>query len=533
MYTPYPHQNEAVDSIFHYYAKGSVGNPLVAMPTATGKSLVIAEFIKKVLMRWPRQRFLLATHVKELIVQNAEKIRSQWQDVPLGILSAGLNQRDTHHPVIYGGIGTIVGCVEQLGWRDLMLVDEAHLISPDEDTMYQEVIKRLRAINPHMRVIGFTATPYRLKQGMLTDEGIFTDICYDITSLDEFNKLIDGGYLVAPVPKRMHTALDTSNVGLTAGEFNQGELQAAVDKDQVTYAACRESVEEGYDRQCWLAFASGIKHAEHVASVLQSLGIDAVAVHSKMPMKLADERLAAFKAGQIKCVVNYGKLTTGFDHPPIDLIIMLRPTMSTVLWVQMIGRGTRPSTATHKENCLVLDFARNTERLGPINDPVIPRKRKKGDEPGVAPIRICPKCGVYNHARAVKCFSCGYEFPKIQKLVNTAGTAELIRRQVEPVVQKFNVERVFYNKRQRPGQPAMIQVQYCCGLQMFSKWISLESKHAYAKQVAAGWWQEAMGSKIAPPTTAEAMMWVSRLRQPRTITVHINKKYPEVLAAEY
>lgn len=535
MYTPYPHQNEAVDSVFFYYAKGGTGNPLVAMPTATGKSLVIAEFIKKVMSRWPNQRFLLATHVKELISQNAEKIRTQWPMVPLGILSAGLKQRDTINPVIYGGVATIVGCVEALGWRDLMLIDEAHLLSPDDDTMYKEVIRRLRVINPHMKVIGFTATPYRMKQGMLTDGGLFTDICFDNTGLEAFNKLIDDGYLIRPIPKRMHTALDVSEVAIVAGEFNKGQLQAAVDKDQVTYEACREAAEEGYDRNCWLAFASGVKHAEHVCSVLQSLGISCTFIHSKLSDKECDKRFTSWKSGEYRCIVNYGKLTTGVDHPPIDLIIMLRPTMSTVLWVQMVGRGTRPSPATHKENCLVLDFARNTERLGPINDPVIPHKRKKGEAPGVPPIRICPQCGVYNHARAVKCCACGFVFPKLQKLVNTAGTEELVRRlpAPEPLLQTFPVERVLYHKRQKPGQPAMIQVQYCCGTQMFSKWISLESKHAYAKGSAESWWKRAMGVFVAPPTTEEAMQWVSRLKQPKSITVHTNKKYPEVMDVNY
>jgi len=70
-------------------------------------------------------------------------------------------------------------------------------------------------------------------------------------------------------------------------------------------------------------------------------------------------------------MVNVGVLTTGFDFPEIDLIIMLRPTNSPVLWVQMLGRGTRP--ADGKENCMVLDFAGNTPRLGPINDPMIPK----------------------------------------------------------------------------------------------------------------------------------------------------------------
>lgn len=535
MYTPYPHQNEAVDSIFFYYAKGGTGNPVVAMPTASGKSLVIAEFVKKVLQRWPRQRFILATHVKELIEQNAEKLKTQWPQVPLGIFSAGLGQRDTLFPVIYGGIGSMVNCVEKFGWRDLLLIDEAHLLSPKDDTNYQYFIKELKKINPNMRVIGFTATPYRLGQGMLTDDGIFTDICYDLTSFKAFNKLIEDGYLIAPIPKRPRTEIisagELSKLKITAGDYNQADAEKAVDKDLVTYAACKEIVGEGFDRQCWLGFASGVKHAEHVSDCLNSMGIDSTFIHSKLSDEECDKRFNDWKAGKYRAIVNYGKLTTGVDHPPIDLIFVLRLTTSTVLWVQIVGRGTRPSPATHKENFLVLDFARNTERLGPINDPVIPRKRKKGELPGVPPVRICPQCGVYNHARNVVCSACGFVFPKLQKLDNTAGTAALLRTE-EPVVIMVPVNRVIYHRRQKSHGPEMIQVQYFCGFERYNEYVCLEHG-GYAKVKAIAWWKQRMGSKVAPPTTAEAMKYIETLRKPRMLRVWVNKKYPEVLGYEY
>lgn len=527
MYVPRPYQQQAVEAIFLYYAKGGNGNPVVAMPTATGKSLVIAEFVKTVMQRWPRQRIICLTHVKELIEQNAEKLRTQWPNVPLGIYSAGLKQRDTINPVIYGGIQSVVGCVEAFGWRDLMLVDEAHLISPKEDTEYQTVITKLRAKNSNMKVIGLTATPYRLGSGLISDGPIFTDICYNLCGFKEFNDLIKQGYLVPPVPKRMHTELDVSKVKITAGEYNQADLQQAVDIDPITLSACKEIVEEGFDRKCWLIFSSGIEHAEHIATCLESMGIDVTVTHSKMPEQEATNRLKRFKAGGVRAIVNYGKLTTGIDHPPIDLIAVLRPTMSTTLWVQMVGRGTRPSPDTLKENCLVLDFARNTERLGPINDPVIPRKRKKGDIPGVAPVRICPQCGVYNHARATECSACGFVFPKVSKLDMSAGTLDLVRRD-EPIITTVDVQRVVYNRHQKHGKPPMIKVSYFCNLHLYSEWIAFEHG-GYATKKAREWWMKHTGIPVAPPSTDEALKYVSQLPVPKRIRVWVNKKYPEVL----
>lgn len=531
MYQPRPYQQEAVDAIFRYYAKGSDGNPVVAMPTATGKSLVIAEFIKFVMQRWPRQRIICCTHVKELIEQNAEKIRTQWPQVPLGIYSAGLKQRDTIQPVIYAGIQSAISVVPEFGWRDLMIVDEAHLISHLEDTEYRQMINELRAINPRMKVVGFTATPYRMGQGLISDGPIFTDICYNLCDMKSFNDLIAQGYLVAPVPKRMKTEIDVSQVKITAGEFNQADLQKTVDVDPITIAACKETLEEGFDRKAWLIFASGIEHSEHIAAMLSSMAVDAATTHSKMPQEKADERIHAFRSGQLRAIVNYGKLTTGFDYPPIDLIAVLRPTMSTVLWVQMVGRGMRPSPQTLKENCLVLDFARNTERLGPINDPVIPRKRKKGDAPGVAPVRICPQCGVYNHARAAECFNCGFIFPHEPKLFMTAGTADLIKRD-EPIVGHFDVQRVIYNRHQKIGKPPMIKVSYFCGLHLFSEWLCFEHG-GFPTRRAHDWWKNRTGLFAAPPTTDEALKYISQLRVPRRIRVWTNKKYPEIMGYEY
>lgn len=531
MYLPRPYQNDAVAAIFAYYAKGGTGNPVVAMPTATGKSLVIAEFIKFVLQRWPRQRIMLSTHVKELIQQNASAIRAQWPQVPLGIFSAGLSQRDTNFAVIYGGVASMVNRVEQFGWRDLLLIDEAHLVSPKDGTNYQELIAGLKKTNANVKVVGFTATPYRMGQGMISDGPIFTDVCFDLCSFKEFNKLITDGYLVAPIPKSTTTELDVSKVRITAGEFNQADLHEAVDIDSVTFAACKELVEEGFDRLSWLIFASGIEHAEHITNILQCMGIDAATVHSEMPAKDATDRINAFKANKLRCIVNYGKLTTGFDHPPIDLIGMLRPTMSTSLWVQMLGRGTRPSLETGKENCLVLDFARNTIRLGPINDPVIPRKRVKGELPGVAPIRICPQCGVYNHARSTECAACGFVFPKIEKLFHTAGTDELIRRD-EAVITWFDVQRIVYNRHQKMGKPPMIKVSYFCNLHLFSEWLCFEHGGLATKK-AREWWNGRTGGFIPPPSTDEALKYVSQLRVPRRIKVWSNKKYPEVQGYEY
>jgi DNA repair protein RadD len=525
------YQDESVQSVFDYYNTGHTGNPLIGLPTGTGKSFVIAMLIRRIMSRWPSQRFMVCTHVKELLEQNSSKLAEVWPSAPFGIYSAGLKRRDTSLPVIFGGVASIKNNIQAFGHRDLMLIDEAHLLSPNDDTMYHQVIGELQQINPYMKVIGLTATPYRLGQGLLTDGGLFTDICYDMTNMKAFNRLVAEGFISPLIPKRTNTIVDVSEVGQSKGDFIKSQLEGALDKEAITYAACQEMCDLGRDRGAWLVFASGIKHAEHVAQMLRNFGITAVAVHSKMPGgdEARNKAIRDFKNGVIRCIVNNNVLTTGFDHPPIDLIGMLRPTTSPGLWVQMLGRGTRPSPETMKRNCLCLDFAGNTLRLGPINDPVIPRK--KGEGSGDAPVKICEVCGTYNHISARECCECGAEFTIRVKIVKSAGTQELIKDD-KPVVETFKVDRVMYSKHSKPGSPDSLRVAYVCGLRLFEEYVCIEHPTKFAAHKARDWWRLRMGTDATPPTTEEAVKWSMNLAIPKRIRVWINKKYPEITGYE-
>lgn len=523
------YQDEAISAIFDYFEHAN-GNPLIAMPTGTGKSIVIGYFARRVLTTWPTQRIMMLTHVKELIEQNAKKLTEIWPLAPIGIYSAGLKQRDYGLPIVYGGVGSVYEREELFGFRDLLLIDEAHLLGQSVSSMYQKVIAKLKAVNPYLKVIGFTATPYRLGQGMLTDGGLFTDICYDITGPEAFNRLIAEGHLCTLIPKKTDTEIDVSNISLASnGDYAKGQLQTATEK--VTYAALQETVYYGHDRRAWLIFAAGVENAEHAAEMLRSMGVSAAAVHTKISDIERNARIDAFKRGELRAIVNNNVLTTGFDHPPIDLISMLRPTLSPGLWVQMLGRGTRPYPEGGKQNCLVLDFARNTARLGPINDPVKPRK--KGDGPaGDAPIRICGNCGVYNHASRRTCVACGQEFPIQTKIYGTASTQELIRNEL-PEVEWLDVQFILYALHQKLGKPDSIKVSYHCGLRRFNEWICLEHGGLAAKK-ARDWWRKAHWQGAEPPeTTAEALARQNELRNARRVRVWLNKANPEVLSHEY
>lgn len=526
MITLRQYQEDGITAIWNYFANGGKGNPLLCWPTGTGKSIVPAIFIERVMHYYPNQRFLLLTHVSTLISQNAEVMREVWENAPLGIYSAGLKQKQPFYPVVYAGIQSAIRDPSRFGHRDIIFIDEAHLISQDDSSQYLTFLAVMKLINPAVKIIGLTATPFRMGQGYLTDEGLFTDIIQDLTSVDEFNKLIADGYLCPLIPKRTKVELDVSNVGMSKGDFIGSQLQSAVDKQEITFKALKEAVELGRDRRSWLIFSSGIEHADHIASMLTSFGVDCASVHSKQNEDYNNSAIKAFKSNQLRAIVNYSKLTTGFNHPNIDLICDFRPTMSIPLHIQKLGRGTRP--APGKENCLVLDFGRNIPRLGPINDPMIPRK--KGNKEGDIPVKICEACGTYNHTKVRFCTNCGNEFSFAVKIVAKAGTEEIIRSDL-PIVEHFDVDHAIYTRKVKEGKPAYIQVSYFSGLRKFNEFVFPESAK-YGKHLFHQWWMQRHTSE-PPKTTDEALKYVAELRCPKKIRVWCNKKWPEVLSAEY
>lgn len=537
-----PYQTEAVQSLWTYFAT-KTGNPVIAMPTGTGKSIVIASFLETIYRNYPDQKVLILTHVKELISQNHSKLVALWPNAPAGIFSSGLKRKDTADPIIFGGIKSVVDHVKRFGFVHLLIIDEAHLVSPKEETMYSRLIAELKKVNPLLKVIGLTATPWRLGHGKITDDGIFTDICFDITSMGAFNRLIQEGYLSPLVPISTELLLDVSGVHKTGGDFNAGELQFATNKDDITFAALSETIKHGADRKHWLIFATGIEHAENIASMLNTMGVSCKSVHSKMPEKLRDKNIAEWINGEYTAVVNNGILTTGIDFPALDLIVMLRATMSTVLWVQMLGRGTRPWQG--KENCLVLDFAGNTRRLGPINDPVLPRAKGKGT--GEAPIRICDACNMYNHASARFCGGqpyktpegCGAAFTFMTKLKMQASTNALIKDD-SPIVKVFNVDNITYHIHNKQGRPPSLRVSYHCKFQKFTEYIHFELP-GWGKRKATEWWTERCGPNYrgegVPDTTegafAQCTAANSVIITPARIRVWVNTPYPQIMAVNF
>jgi DNA repair protein RadD len=258
--------------------------------------------------------------------------------------------------------------------------------------------------NPRLRVIGLTATPYRLGHGLITDKPALFDALLEPVSIEE---LVFRRYLAPLRSKTTQAKLDVAGVHKRGGEYIESELQAAVDNKLTNEAVVAEVIRRAEDRKAWLFFCTGVDHAKHMAETLQACGIEAACITGQTPKGEREKLLDAFKAGKIRAMTNANVLTTGFDYPDIDLIAMVRPTMSASLYVQMAGRGMRPKSKA--DHCLVLDFAGVVETHGPIT--AVRPPKKKGDGDGEAPVKVCEACGELCHPTVKVCPSCGNPFP--------------------------------------------------------------------------------------------------------------------------
>lgn len=520
--TPRLYQSTAIDALFAYW-RTHAGNPVLVAPTGSGKSLLLAELFRRLRGGWPDLRMLAVTHVRELIRQDFQALLKVWPTAPVGIYSAGLGSRSICNPITFCGIQSVYNKALLFGHIDVMAIDEAHLIGRRSNSMYGQFIAALRAINPDMKLVGFSATPYRMDSGRL-DQGkdrLFDGIAYEIGILD----LVEQGYLAPLVTKATVLKLDVSGVHIRGGEFIESELQKAVDTESATQAAVMEMIAYGRERKAWKVFCAGVEHARHVADFLRVKGINAGHVNGAMVHAERDQIIGAFREGQLRALCSANLLTTGFDYPGIDLIANLSPTKSTGRYVQKLGRGMR--TADGKENCLVLDYAGDVVRHGPV-DAV--RVKAPTGTTGPAPVKTCPSCSSILHASKRVCPDCGFEFPAFDpdiRLQETASTAAVMSRDMQPEWLNVQGWRIALHENRAKGDS--VRVEYRCGLSVHKEWLRFDNPPSGR---ARQWWA-AHGGGRCPASVLDALKRQGELRAPSEILVRRAGKYFEVASRRF
>lgn len=550
-----PYQSEAVEALFSYWSE-EPGNPLVVMATGTGKTPSFCTVIKTLVEDWD-MRVMCVTHVAELIEQGYKELVGMWPFAPAGIFSAGLGRRDARSQVIFGGIQTVANKAAEIGHIDVLMIDEAHLVPPKAETQYGQFIAALLAVNPDMKIVGWTATDFRLDSGKLTDgdTAIFDKVVYEYG----VGQAIDDGYLAPLSSKPTATTFDMTGVHRLGGDYKQSEMQAAVDKAEITKAAVAEIVSKGQDRRSWLAFCSGVEHALHVRDEIRSYGVTCETITGETPKGERRDILEAFKRYEIRALTNNSVLTTGFNHKGVDLIAALRPTLSASLYLQMMGRGTRPLyapgmpldtvedrlaaiSAGPKPNCLVLDFAGLVRRHGPV-DRVEPKAPGKGN--GEAPVKQCPNpegsgtCDELVHISVMVCPCCGFEFPPSEdtKLTATADKTPVLS--TEKPWFEVTGRRYAFHPPKVEGNPPSVKVTYETDGKKVNEWICpqhlehpVEKSRNFPKAKADRYWATHNGKRPFPVTVDEFLERAGELDATTEVQLDYsrNPKYPDVKA---
>jgi DNA repair protein RadD len=532
------YQRASIDA-FYSYCESSNGSPLISLPTGSGKALVLAKLCQEIITEHPTLRIICATHVRELITQDYNELLEIWPEAPCGIYSAGIGRRDKDAQILFAGVQSVwrPNRLKEIGSFDLMIVDESHLISHEEDTTYRKLIAGLRETRPNMRVLGLSATCFRLSTGRL-DRGkgkLFDDIIYEANVRD----LIDAGYLCKLISKATLTRLDVKGVGKKGGEFIQSELEIAVDKDWITRGAVDEVLKFGEQRKAWLIFCTGVRHATNVSAEIKKRGISCDLILGDTPKQDRDRMIVDFKTGALKCLVSVMVVATGFNAPHVDLIALLRPTQSAGLFLQQVGRGLRK--AEGKSNCLVLDFAGNLMRHGPIDtitaDSVTSMKARD-DAPKA---KECPECASLVPLGIMECPDCGYLWPvkKRDEVPKHAATADnlvdiLSTGKPEWITvdeMSFATHRKRYEAGAEPAPPSL-RLEYRCGLMTYTEYLALE-KAGGARFWAEKKWRQLRGNMPVPSTVAEAIERIEELTAPDEILVKRQGKYFDVSERRY
>lgn len=563
------YQKTARNQIWHAIAVEKSKAVIAAMPTGVGKGTQNADLAGGIYTAYPSQRILCVTHSKILVSQNAQDFREMWPNLPMGIISAGLKLREYGMPIAFAGIGSIYKKPELLGKVNILIIDEAHAVSDKDTSMYVQLINYLRSVNPNLVVIGLTATPYRMGMGLLTEGEIFTNICIDMCSPEWIEWFVQEGYLLPLIAKRTSTFIDTSDVKLTGGDYNLKGLSNAAMRGDMTERAIAEALPVMADRKSIAIYCVSIEHVEQVVLALDAYGLECEYVHSKAGDDHNVAALERFNSGQTRFIASMGQLTTGWNCPRLDCIIMLRPTRSPGLWVQMLGRGTRPMycrdayegadgvwrvpdletkegrlaaiARSQKHGCLVLDFARNTEDIGPFDDPRLPKRRGKGG--GQAIMKACQKgrmidpeyigCGSYAWPAERYCKDCGVEYYfEVKFDSTTSGKAIMGNKRdpkpfVEPEIADFNVSRVTYMRHSKMGKPDSVKVSYFCGIRQFNMFLCPDHGGG-ATARARQWWRKHIDS--SPPNGVDN--WMERMDEaaiPKSIKVKLKKDWPDIM----
>jgi ATP-dependent helicase IRC3 len=348
-----PYQTKALAAI-HAARDRGLSRVIVVMPTGTGKTTLFSQVVGD-LGREGKTSLILA-HRSELLTQAADRIRLQNKTLRVGIEGGDLRCLGREHVVVAGvqSIGRAETNRLEFFHPGLLIIDEAHHAPADS---YQHVMRRVGSYEGKCFTVGVTATPHRMDNRPLhgAAKAIFEECCFTYT----LREAIQDNYLCDLRGYRVASGLDLSGVKTVAGDYNQGQLERAVNVEQRNEAALKHWLEVARERRT-IVFCVGCDHSREMTETFREHGVRAEHVDGAMRMDQREGIMKRFRSGETQVLCNVEIATEGFDVPEIACVLMLRPTQSWALYTQMIGRGLR--ILDGKGDCLVIDVVDNSDR---------------------------------------------------------------------------------------------------------------------------------------------------------------------------
>lgn len=522
-----PYQESALNEIMvRLTSKPEV---LLQASTGAGKTIIFSEIIKRWITQYPKMSIAVIAHRQELVAQAVDKLFQVWPEGRqyVSVACASLGKVKINRPVIIGSVQTLATNTRLSKLSNpihLLIIDEAHRIPPVENGgQYHTLINHLRTINPKMRILGVTATPFRLNHGFIFGQECRAGQSNVFTSLDHkigLDDLTSAGYLAPRKEMEKSLGADLKGVKISNGEYDTCDLSSLMTKNVYIKSAVETYQKYGEGRDKVLVFAVSIEHAKLLAEEFNRAGYEAEAIHSLMNKSLRKNILNRFDNGTLRVLVNVEILTEGWDSPRINAIMMCRPTQSPALFVQMIGRGTR--LAPGKNDLLVLDLVENYARHGDPDNPVvdIPVAKTPKEEKKPKKEKECPACGNIIAYQAMECPECGWTFDPAEltdigeDVVLTKVGRNLKDGQSE--VTTWNAEgKISFN-----GNYMLVLEATCKPGGIVKHWMDIEGAGSdYGQSKAQSLWMKLTNGGRPPVSVREAELRAKELKMPQRVTL--------------
>lgn len=389
------YQIDAINSIKSAISKKS--RALVVAPTGAGKTAVFVKLCDWASGKKPDIKILVLVNRIALVEQTEEKFKKEGQSV--GVFCGTIGRRELDKTVTVAMIQSIDKI--DLHRINLVILDEVHNV-----TKSQRYLKFLDKIDHDgLKIVAFTATPFNKGGLIYGKDKMFLEVDFRI----KMKTLIDLGYLVKPSLKKPDDQFDISSLRVRMGEYVQEDVDKITIDEKKALAQVKDALPRLSNSSKVIWQCASIKHADLIHGILSKFEQSSI-VHSGMSMNDRNENLKMFMSSDIRHLVFVTIVAEGFDYPPIDAVVLIRPIKSPNLYVQCVGRALRISEG--KTGCLVLDYGKVVESLGPVDSPIVNDKMKLNEEgKREAPVKACPKCAEYIPISSKECPVCGYVFP--------------------------------------------------------------------------------------------------------------------------